>query len=97
MGNLVAAGYDPVSQLRLGEGHTVAVHVKDATPGVYRGVIFKSGDVKFDDVFQTLSDIGFWGPMVVEMWEHLQGDGDGLNLAVQARSMVDQIILNTWS
>ena len=97
MGNLVAAGFDPVSQLRLGEGYMVAVHVKDATPGVYRGVVFESGDVQFGDVFQTLSDIGFWGPMVVEMWDQLQIDGDGLDLAVHARSMVSQLISNTWS
>ena len=97
MGNLVAAGFDPVSQLRLGEGYMVAVHVKDATPGVYRGVVFESGDVQFGDVFQTLSDIGFWGPMVVEMWEQLQINGDGLDLAVHARSMVSQLISNTWS
>lgn len=97
MGNLVAAGYDPVSQLRLGKGHIVALHVKDATPGVYRGVVFESGDVPFESVFQVLPKIGFWGPMVVEMWEQLQADDDSLELAVQARKMVDHLISITWN
>jgi L-ribulose-5-phosphate 3-epimerase len=97
MGNLAASGYDPVSQLRLAEGHIVAIHVKDATPGVYRGVVFESGEVPFKSVFQTLAEIGFWGPMVVEMWEQLQTDSDSINLAFQARKMVDQLISSAWN
>ena len=97
MGNLAAAGYDPVSQLRLGKGHIVALHVKDATPGNYRGVVFEKGDVPFRSVFQAISDIGFFGPLVVEMWEQLQTDGDSFDQAVQARKMVDQLISDTWN
>ena len=97
MGNLAASGFDPVSQLRFAEGHIVAIHIKDAVPGVYRGVTFESGDVQFKGVFQTLAEIGFWGPMVVEMWEQLQTDGDSFDHAVQARKMVDQLISDTWN
>jgi len=97
MGNLAASGFDPVSQLRFAEGHIVALHIKDAVPGVYRGVTFESGDVQFKDVFQTLAEIGFWGPMVVEMWEQIQTGGDSLDHAVQARKMVDQLISDTWN
>jgi len=97
MGNLAASGFDPVSQLRFADGHIVAIHIKDAVPGVYRGVTFESGDIQFKDVFQTLAEIGFWGPMVVEMWERLQTDGESLNHAVQARKMVDQLISSTWN
>jgi len=97
MGNLAAAGYDPISQLRLGEGHIVALHVKDATPGNYRGVVFEKGDVPFRSVFQAISDIGFFGPLVVEMWEQLQTDGDSFDQAVQARKMVDQLISDAWN
>ena len=97
MGNLAASGYDPISQLRLGEGHIVALHVKDATPGNYRGVVFEKGDVPFRSVFQAISDIGFFGPLVVEMWEQLQTDGDSFDQAVQARKMVDQLISDAWN
>jgi predicted hexulose-6-phosphate isomerase len=96
MGNLAASGKDPVSQIRFAEGHIVAVHVKDAVPGEYRGVTFEEGDVPFDDVFRTLAEIGFWGPMVVEMWVHLQPDDHSQILAIQARKLVDQLISSTW-
>jgi predicted hexulose-6-phosphate isomerase len=96
MGNLTAAGNDPVNQLRLAEGHIVAIHVKDAVPGVYRGVAFESGNVPFKDVFRALAEIGFWGPMVVEMWAQLQSGGDALKSAIQARKLVDHLISSTW-
>ncbi|MGB5843153.1 MAG: L-ribulose-5-phosphate 3-epimerase [Anaerolineales bacterium] len=96
MGNLIAAGNDPVSQLRLAEGHIVAIHVKDAVPGVYRGVAFESGTVPLRDVFRTLAEIGFWGPMVVEMWAHMQPGGNALEPAIQARKLVDQLISSAW-
>ena len=97
MGNLTAAGNDPVSQLHLTEGHIVAIHVKDALPGVYRGVAFESGDVPFKEVFRALAEIGFWGPMVVEMWAHLQAGRDPIDAAKQARRLVDRWILNSWN
>jgi predicted hexulose-6-phosphate isomerase len=96
MGNLAASGFDPVSQMRFAEGHIVAVHVKDAVPEVYRGVVFEEGDVPFADVFQILAEVGFWGPMVVEMWVHLHPNDGVLELAIQARKLVDQLILSTW-
>jgi L-ribulose-5-phosphate 3-epimerase len=96
MGNLIAAGEDPVNQLRLAEGHIVAIHVKDAVPGVYRGVAFESGAVPFRDVFRTLAEIGFWGPMVVEMWAHMQPGGNALKPAIKARKLVDQLISSAW-
>lgn len=96
MGNLIAAGEDPVNQLRLAEGHIVAIHVKDAVPGVYRGVAFESGTVPLKDVFRTLAEIGFWGPMVVEMWAHMQPGGNALEPAIQARKLVDKLISSAW-
>lgn len=96
MGNLVASGFDPINQILYAKDHIVAIHVKDAVPGEFRGVHFESGDVPFKDVFQTLAGIGFWGPMVVEMWVHFHSDDDVLELAIQARKLVDQLILSAW-
>lgn len=95
IGNLAAAGNDPVSQLRFAEGHLVAVHVKDAVPGVYRGVVFERGNVPFKEVFRVLAEIGFWGPMVVEMWAHLQADRDPIDAAKQARRLVARWLSNS--
>lgn len=96
MGNLAASGFDPASQIRQSKDHIVAVHVKDAVRGAYRGVMFGEGDVQFEAVFRTLAEIGFWGPMVVEMWAHLHTEDDVLKYAKQGRELVDRLILSTW-
>ena len=84
IGNLVAAGYDPISQLRLAKGQIVGLHVKDARPGEVRGVPFGGGQVPFEAVFGLLPELGFWGPLAVEMWAHLDPAGDPLKSAREA-------------
>jgi L-ribulose-5-phosphate 3-epimerase len=96
MGNLAAAGYDPAEQLRKAAGHLVAVHVKDTVPGVVRGVPFGEGIVPFEAVFQTLADTGFWGPLTVEMWAHMDDSGDPLASVVAARSFVARLVASAW-
>jgi L-ribulose-5-phosphate 3-epimerase len=96
MGNLAASGFDPASQLRYSKDYIVAVHVKDAVRNVYRGVTFGEGDVQFDAVFRTLAEIGFWGPMVVEMWAQFHTEDAVLKNAIQARELVDRLIASTW-
>jgi predicted hexulose-6-phosphate isomerase len=91
MGNLVAAGYDPVEQLKLAKGYLVGVHVKDAIPGEVRGVVFEKGTVPFVNVFRTLAELDFSGPMVVEMWAHLDTSGDPIRAAAEARQLVDRL------
>jgi L-ribulose-5-phosphate 3-epimerase len=96
MGNLAAAGYDPADQLRRAAGHLVAVHVKDTTPGVVRGVPFGQGLVPFGEVFQTLADIGFWGPMTVEMWSDMEAGDDPFGSVVAARELVARLVAEAW-
>lgn len=96
MGNMTAAGYDPVSQLPLARNHLVGVHVKDALPGVVRGVPFESGIVPFHEVFRTLAQIGFWGPLAVEMWADRDANDDPFAAAVQARALVGDLIRTAW-
>lgn len=96
MGNLMAAGYDPVSQLQLAKHHLVGVHVKDALPGVVRGVPFELGIVPFQEVFKTLEQMGFRGPLAVEMWADMDAGGNPFNTAVQARALVGDLISTAW-
>jgi L-ribulose-5-phosphate 3-epimerase len=96
MGNLAAAGYDPAEQLRKAAGHLVAVHVKDTVPGVVRGVPFEEGIVPFGEVFQALAEIGFWGPLMVEMWSHMDESGDPLASIVAARQFVARQVAAAW-
>lgn len=96
MGNLAAAGHDPVEQLRKAAGHLVAVHVKDTVPGVVRGVPFGEGIVPFGKVFQALAETGFWGPLTVEMWSHMDEHGDPFASVVAAREFVARRIAEAW-
>ena len=97
MGNLFAAGYHPPDQLRLARGHVVAVHVKDTRPGVVRGVPFQQGGVPFSETFQALAEIGFWGPLTVEMWAHRDPASDPLSAVVAARELVARLVDATWT
>ena len=96
MGNLVAAGYRPADQFPLAKGHIVAVHVKDALPRTLRGVPFEEGDVPFEESFEALAQIGFWGPMTVEMWAHMGPTGDSMAAVVDARRLVDRLVVAGW-
>jgi len=96
MGNLAAAGYSPADELRQAAGHVVAVHVKDSRPGVVRGVPFEEGIVPFAEVFQALADIGFWGPLTVEMWSDMDESGEPLGAVIGARRLVARLVAATW-
>jgi L-ribulose-5-phosphate 3-epimerase len=97
MANLAGAGYHPPDQFRLAAGHLVAVHVKDARPGVIRGVPFGEGIVPFPETFQALAQIGFSGPLVVEMWADMDKTGDPVNTAVAARNFVENLTTTVWN
>jgi predicted hexulose-6-phosphate isomerase len=77
-----------VTGLEQARGRLVAVHVKDATPGVVRGVPFGKGTVPFAAAFATLDRIAFHGPLTVEMWADLNPTGDPLTAIRQARQLV---------
>lgn len=68
MANIAAAGHDVVSDLFYAYGHMVAVHVKDGTDRVVRGVPLGEGIVPFEAVFKYLNTIHFKGPYIIEMW-----------------------------
>jgi len=92
MGNLVAAGYDPVEQIQLAKGCLVGIHVKDALAGEVRGVVFEQGIVPFSDVFQALAKLDFSGPLVVEMWAHLDKTNKPADAAADANQFVRRLI-----
>jgi predicted hexulose-6-phosphate isomerase len=96
MGNLIGAGYDPVEELALAAGHIVAMHVKDARPGVIRGMPFGEGAVPFVDVFRALRTAGFAGPLTIEMWAHMDRDGDALGSVRAAIRFVRARLAEAW-
>ena len=81
--NLAAAGHDVPSQLREGGSHIVSLHMKDSRIREIRRVPFGEGIVDFGAVFRTLQEIGYRGPLVVEMWN----EGEKDPIAAAARTL----------
>ena len=96
IGNMTAAGYSPLEQLPMTEGHLVGVHVKDTRPGELRGVPLGQGVVQFQETFKLLAQIGFSGPFVMEMWAHLDPTGDPIGSITHAREILDRWISDAW-
>jgi L-ribulose-5-phosphate 3-epimerase len=96
MANLAAAGYPPPQQILLAKGHMVAVHVKDALPGVIRGVPFEKGIVPLQETFHALAQVGFWGPLSVEMWASMDESGNPLASVHAARKLVERLVAAAW-
>lgn len=92
MGNLLAAGYSPPEELRLAKNRLIALHVKDAKHGIIRGIPFEKGDVPFHETFQALAEIGYRGPLTVEMWADPEGDTDPLSSMVDARKFLKRLV-----
>lgn len=68
VGNLAANQLDVVAQLNLSVGQLVGVHLKDTRVGVYRRVPYGAGIVPFKKTAETLRQIGYSGPLTLEMW-----------------------------
>ncbi|MCB2340614.1 L-ribulose-5-phosphate 3-epimerase [Clostridium estertheticum] len=68
LGNLSAWGSDVEAELELGLPHTVAIHVKETKPGVFKEVPFGEGIVKFAALFKKLKELNYQGPFLIEMW-----------------------------
>lgn len=69
MANINSLGIDPIEELPYGKGHIAAVHMRDSLPGIFDATLpFGSGYLDFDGIFKKLHEIGFCGPMIVEMW-----------------------------
>ena len=86
IGNLAAHGFDVGEELQTGNGHIVGIHVKDSRPGEPRRVPFGDGVVPFADAFHKLADLGFCGPVLIEMWN--DNRPDSMDLIAAARQWV---------
>lgn len=60
IGNLqnaaVLYGYDVVEDLKSGEGHIFAVHLKETVPGKYRDMRFGEGHTRYDDCLAVAAE-----------------------------------------
>ena len=67
-GNIAAGGFDFEKDILKGSSHIIAIHLKDATPGVSRDIDFGTGIVDFDADFKVLKKINYRGFFITEMW-----------------------------
>jgi len=86
IGNLAEHQLDVCVELEAGRGHFVGLHVKDTRPGEPRRVPFGEGVTPFVDAFATLADLGFSGPVLLEMWN--DDSPDSMKIIEQARIWV---------
>ncbi len=68
MGNLSNFTDDVLGEFEKGIADTVAIHVKETKPGVFKRVPFGEGDVKFVDIFRKLKELDYQGMFMIEMW-----------------------------
>ena len=85
----VAAGTDVLEDLQLGEGHLVAMHLKETRPGVFREVPFGTGHVDFARGIQKAWSLGV-RRYVTEMWD--TGKDSWKADIVEARRMMTAIL-----
>ncbi|MFW5695088.1 MAG: L-ribulose-5-phosphate 3-epimerase, partial [Alkalispirochaeta sp.] len=78
LGNSMAHGHDVVDELPRNLHHIAAVHVKDARPGEFRRVAFGEGIVPFENAFAVLDELGYRGPLVIEMWNENNEDPEAV-------------------
>jgi L-ribulose-5-phosphate 3-epimerase len=86
IGNLGEHGLDVVTELEVGRGHIVGVHLKDTRPGEPRRVPFGDGVVPFVEAFRKLADMKFAGPVLLEMWN--DNSPDSMRTVKEAREWV---------
>ncbi|MFN2143973.1 MAG: L-ribulose-5-phosphate 3-epimerase [Anaerolineales bacterium] len=71
IGNLIYAGMsseEMLEELEAARGHIAALHVKDTLPGQLRYIKPGEGAVPFVEAFAKIAEIGYQGPVVLELW-----------------------------
>lgn len=67
-GNLDASNRDIATELRGAADRIVGIHVKDTREGEIRRIPFGAGRVDFVATFRAIMEIGYRGPLLIEMW-----------------------------
>ena len=86
IGNLAEHELDVCAELEVGQGHFVGLHVKDTRPGEPRRVPFGEGTTPFVDAFSTMAQLGFKGPILLEMWN--DDSPDSLRIVKEAKEWI---------
>ncbi|MGG5460786.1 L-ribulose-5-phosphate 3-epimerase [Clostridium sp. B9] len=77
---------DVIEDLKIGEGHVMAVHLKETVPGKFREIPFGTGHVDFEKIIKTSFDMGV-RRFVTEFW--YTGFGDYRKDIKEAREFME--------
>ncbi|MBI4899372.1 MAG: L-ribulose-5-phosphate 3-epimerase, partial [Actinobacteria bacterium] len=86
VGNIAEHGGDAAQELRDGEGHMVAIHLKDVLPGQPRRIPFGTGVADFPAAFAELRRQEWSGRLMLEMWN--DESPDSVSLCREAREYI---------
>lgn len=86
IGNLAEQGLDVVAELTRGQGHMLAIHVKDVRRGEPRRVPMGQGIVPWDLVFAELARQHWSGRIMVEMWN--DDAADSVDISAAAKTFI---------
>lgn len=71
IGHLHCLGETPIpAKLREWADQIVNIHIEDMRAGVHEHLMFGEGDIDFKPILATLADIGYNGPVNVELSRH---------------------------
>ncbi len=86
IGNLTERSVDVTAELAAGEGHMLALHVKETVPGQPRRIPMGEGAVPWDHAFAELARQHWTGRIMIEMWndEH----PESAHIAARARQFI---------
>ncbi len=88
IGNIAEQQLDEIEELRSGEGHMLAIHLKDVRVGEPRRVPMGEGIANFPKAFTELVRQAWSGRMMIEMWN--DDAPNSVDLCVQARQVVER-------
>ena len=87
VGNIAEQQLDELEELRSGEGHMLAIHLKDVRVGEPRRVPMGEGITDFPRAFAELARQGWSGRMMIEMWN--DDAPDSVDQCIHARSRIE--------
>lgn len=87
IGNIAEQQLDEMEELRAGEGHMLAIHLKDVRVGEPRRVPMGEGIVDFPRAFAELARQGWSGRMMIEMWN--DEAPESVQRCVEARQIIE--------
>jgi L-ribulose-5-phosphate 3-epimerase/hexulose-6-phosphate isomerase len=87
VGNISGWNYDICTELKLSQNHIVQIHLKDTLKvsdtcqGQFRDLVIGEGQVDFPAIFNTLVEMDYAAPLVIEMWAQDENWLDNIKLA----------------